>query len=54
MADLTQFEGAFNDIGLVDFIVQTPLGNLQAKNLGPNDVAILATPGNDGNVMNVF
>jgi hypothetical protein len=50
----TQFEGAFNDIGLVDFIIQTPIGNLQAKNLGPNDVAILATPGNDGNVMNVF
>lgn len=50
----TQFEGAFNDIGLVDFIIQTPLGDLVAKNLGPNDVAILATPGNDGNVMNVF
>lgn len=54
MPELTQFEGAFNDIGLVDFIIQTPLGNLQAKNLGPNDVAIMATPGNDGNVMNVF
>ena len=54
MAELTQFEGAFNDIGLVDFTIQTPLGNLTAKNLGPNDVAIMATPGNDGNVMNVF
>ncbi len=50
----TNFEGAFNDIGLVDFTIQTPIGNLVAKNLGPNDVAILATPGNDGNVMNVF
>ena len=54
MAETTQFEGAFNDIGLVDFTIQTPLGNLTAKNLGPNDVAIVATPGNDGNVMNVF
>ena len=54
MAKTTQFEGAFNDIGLVDFTIQTPIGNLVAKNLGPNDVAILATPGNDGNVMNVF
>ena len=50
----TQFEGAFNDIGLVDFTIQTPMGNLTAKNLGPNDVAILAAPGNDGNVMNIF
>lgn len=50
----TQFDGAFNDIGLVDFTIQTPLGNLTAKNLGPNDIAILASPGNDGNVMNVF
>ncbi len=50
----TQFDGAFNDIGLVDFTIQTPLGNLTAKNLGPSDVAILASPGNDGNVMNVF
>lgn len=50
----TQFEGAFNDIGLVDLTIQTPMGNLTAKNLGPSDVAIIATPGNDGNVMNVF
>lgn len=50
----TQFDGAFNDIGLVDLIIQTPMGNLTAKNLGPADVAILASPGNDGNVMNVF
>lgn len=50
----TQFEGAFNDIGLVDFTIQTPMGNLTAKNLGPNDVAILAAPGNDGNIMNIF
>ena len=50
----TQFNGAFNDIGLVDLTIQTPMGNLTAKNLGPNDVAILATPGNDGNVMNIF
>lgn len=51
---MTQFDGAFNDIGLVDLTIQTPMGNLTAKNLGPNDVAILATPGNDGNVMNIF
>ena len=38
----TQFDGAFNDIGLVDLIIQTPMGNLTAKNLGPADVAILA------------
>lgn len=50
----TQFDGAFNDIGLVDFTIQTPMGNLTAKNLGPNDVAILAAPGNDGNIMNIF
>ena len=50
----TQFDGAFNDIGLVDLTIQTPLGNLTAKNLGPNDVAILASPGIDGNVMNIF
>lgn len=51
---MANFEGAFNDIGLVDLTIQTPLGNLTAKNLGPNDVAIIATPGNDGNVMNIF
>ena len=28
----TQFDGAFNDIGLVDLIIQTPMGNLTAKN----------------------
>ena len=50
----TQFDGAFNDIGLFDLTIQTPMGNLTAKNLGPNDVAILAAPGNDGNVMNIF
>lgn len=50
----TQFDGAFNDIGLVDFTIQTPMGNLTAKNLGPNDVAILAAPGNDGNIMNIY
>ena len=27
---------------------------MTAKNLGPNDVGILAAPGNDGNVMNIF
>ena len=51
---MAEFTGAFNDINLVDFYVDTPIGKLEAKNLGPNDVAILATPGNDGNVMNVF
>ena len=50
----TNFEGAFNDIGLVDFKIDTPLGTLEAHNLGPADVAIVATPGNGGDVMNVF
>ena len=50
----TQFEGAFNDIKLVDLTIQTPLGNLAAKNMGPSDVVILASPGNNGDVMNVF
>lgn len=47
------FDGAFNDIGLVDMEIRTPMGTLTASNLGPNDVAILLAPGNDGNVMNV-
>lgn len=47
------FDGAFNDIGLVDLQIHTPMGTLSAKNLGPNDIAILLQPGNDGNVMNV-
>lgn len=47
------FDGAFNDIGLVDMEIRTPMGTLKASNLGPNDVAILLAPGNDGNVMNV-
>ena len=50
----TQFDGAFNDIGLVDFTIQTPMGDLIAKNLGPADVAIEAVPGNGGDVMNIF
>ena len=51
---MTQFDGAFNDVGLIDFSIDTPLGTFKAKNLGPNDVVILASPGNDGNVMNIF
>lgn len=47
------FDGAFNDIGLVDMEIRTPMGTLTASNLGPNDVAILLAPGNEGNVMNV-
>lgn len=47
------FDGAFNDIGLVDLEIRTPMGTLSAKNLGPNDVAILLQPGNNGNVMDV-
>lgn len=47
------FDGAFNDIGLVDLAIRTPMGTLKVDNLGPNDVAILLTPGNDGNVMEV-
>lgn len=51
---MANFDGAFNDIKLVDLTIQTPMGNLTAKNLGPADVVILASPGNDGNVMNIF
>ena len=47
------FDGAFNDIGLVDMEIRTPMGTLTASNLGPNDVAILLAPGNEGNVMNI-
>lgn len=50
---MAQFDGAFNDIGLVDMEIRSPMGTLKASNLGPNDVAILLSPGNDGNVMNV-
>lgn len=50
---MAQFDGAFNDIGLVDLEIRTPMGTLSAKNLGPNDVAILLEPGNNGNVMDV-
>lgn len=50
---MAQFDGAFNDIGLVDLEIRTPMGTLKASNLGPSDVAILLSPGNDGNVMNV-
>lgn len=48
-----EFDGAFNDIGLVDMEIRSPMGTLNCKNLGPNDVAILLSPGNDGNVMNI-
>lgn len=47
---MAEFNGAFNDIGLVDFSVRTPMGTLEASQLGPNDVVITAQPGNDGNV----
>lgn len=47
---MAEFNGAFNDIGLVDFTVRTPMGTLDASQLGPNDVVITAQPGNDGNV----
>lgn len=50
---MAEFDGAFNDIGLVDMEIRTPMGTLTASNLGPNDVAILLAPGNDGNVMNI-
>ena len=49
----TDWNGAFNDIGLVDLEIRSPMGTLDIGNLGPNDVAILLTPGNDGNVMEV-
>lgn len=54
MVDTTQLAAAFNDINLVDFVIQTPLGNLTAHNMGPSDVIISATPGNGGDVMNIY
>ena len=50
---MAAFDGAFNDIGLVDIVIRTPMGTLKATNLGPNDVAVEMTPCNDGNVMNI-
>lgn len=49
----TMFDGAFNDIGLVDVYVKSPMGTLKASNLGPNDVAVSVEPGNNGNVMDI-
>lgn len=50
--EVTNYDGAFNDIGLVDLYIYTPMGTIKAENLGPAEVAIAATPGNGGNVMN--
>lgn len=50
--EVTNYDGAFNDIGLVDVYIYTPMGTIKAENLGPSDIAIAATPGNGGNVMN--
>lgn len=49
---VSNYDGAFNDIGLVDLYIYTPMGTIKAENLGPSDVAIMARPGNDGNIMN--
>lgn len=49
---VTNYDGAFNDVGLVDLYIYTPMGTIKAENLGPADVSIAATPGNGGNVMN--
>jgi len=51
--DVINYDGAFNDIGLVDLFIYTPMGTIQAKNLGPADVSIAAEPGNGGNLMNI-
>lgn len=48
---MANFDGAFNDIGLVDVYIYTRLGTLKAERLGPADVAISAVPGNGGNIM---
>lgn len=47
---MANFDGAFNDIGLVDLEIRTPMKTFRAKELGPSDVVIEARPGNDGNV----
>lgn len=49
---VSNYNGAFNDIGLVDLYIRTPMGTIKAENLGPAEVAIAATPGNGGNIMN--
>ena len=50
---MAQFDGAFNDIGLLDIEIRTPMGTLDVSQLGPSDVVVLAQPGNDGNVFEV-
>ncbi len=50
---VSNYDGAFNDIGLVDLYIYTPMGTIQAKNLGPADISIAAEPGNGGNLMNI-
>lgn len=49
----SNYSGAFNDIGLVDLYIYTPMGTIKAENLGPADIAISAEPGNGGNLMNI-
>lgn len=51
--EVSNYDGAFNDIGLVDLYIYTPMGTIKAENLGPSDIAIAASPGNGGNVMNI-
>lgn len=51
--NVTNYDGAFNDIGLVDLYIYTPMGTIKAENLGPADIAISAEPGNGGNLMNI-
>lgn len=49
---VSNYDGAFNDIGLVDLYIYTPMGTIKAENLGPSDISIVARPGNGGDVMN--
>lgn len=51
--DVINYDGAFNDIGLVDLWIYTPMGTIKARNLGPADISIAAEPGNGGNIMNI-
>lgn len=50
MADIN---AAFNDIGLVDIQIKSSKGIFTAKQMGANDVVVLLSPGNGGDVYNV-
>lgn len=50
---MAELNGGFNDIGLVDVEIRSPMGTLAVKNFGPSDTVVEAQPGNNGNIMDV-